>query len=633
MAHVYPQIDPSDDDLSHSAAVRATLVAHQCLRPLILPHILRPPDPPIDPIMPLTRAEASNVARSTDGPDAATQPAASSRGGTARASVPGPSAPCADPVVRACELFSTLSGKNLVSQLMSRVAGLSRRSARTIVINGGTLRTRGRPPFFTAEEEDAIVDAMGVWAAQGLLLTADTLRLLLKDYIKGMDAARVEQAKSYFGPDASPGRRWFDLFVRRHPTLKPVKPSSLEASRSKAASPEAVAKTFGALSFLAEKLQINHARQVYNMDESMFDAKELLEGAGGKVFVPGGVERLDFVLPPVKDNGAKATVVACVCADGSALPPFVVVPGAPNRVPFMYTTREDGTKKYVPLADLLEDPDAEVRRREPPGFDQELWGEWAHSVARLLGKVRPEEPKLLLLDGCKVHYDLDGLLALRAANVYALMYPSHLSHILQPCDDRVFLALKANGRTHMRALLASIPAGAGFDVRYLLQAIAASWTATMTPQRIKSSFKNCGMWPIDVNRIDVNRLRTGKGTAAAHRAIHMPTLVARLKPEAVRQLEEVTWAYGSISNSGKAVLANSEAVTKAINEKLQADAAKAKEAARKAADKQQRTENRAREALITRDRRARGPIKTVQKKRMLAGAQRQRMRMGLAEFP
>lgn len=94
--------------------------------------------------------------------------------------------------------------------------------------------------------------------------------------------------------------------------------------------------------------------------------------------------------------------------------------------------------------------------------------------------MRPEEPKLLLLDGYQVHYDLDGLLALQAANVYALMYPSHLSHILQPGDDRVFLALKANGRTHMRTLLASIPEGAGFDVRYLLQAIAASWTATMT---------------------------------------------------------------------------------------------------------------------------------------------------------
>lgn len=84
------------------------------------------------------------------------------------------------------------------------------------------------------------------------------------------------------------------------------------------------------------------------MDESMFDAKELLDGAGGKVFVPAGVEQLDFVFPPLKDNGAKATVAACVCADGSALLPFVVLPGAPNQAPLMYTTRDDGTKKYVP---------------------------------------------------------------------------------------------------------------------------------------------------------------------------------------------------------------------------------------------------------------------------------------------
>lgn len=201
------------------------------------------------------------------------------------------------------------------------------------------------------------------------------------------------------------------------------------------------------------------------------------------------------------------------------------------------------------------------------------------SVAGVLGKVRPVEPKLLLLDGCKVDFDVDGLLALRAATVYALMYTSHLSYIPQPCDDRMFLAYV---RTHMQALLSTIPVGAAFNARYLLQAIAACWTATMTHERIKSSVNNCGMWPIDVTTFDLNRLRTGKGTAAAHRAINLPTLVARMKPETVRQLKAVTWAYGSISNSGKAVLANFEAVTKAITKKLREDADKLKEAARKA---------------------------------------------------
>lgn len=66
---------------------------------------------------------------------------------------------------------------------------------------------------------------------------------------------------------------------------------------------------------------------------------------------------------------------------------------------------------------------------------------------------------------------------------------------------------------------------------------------------------------------------------------------------------------------------------------LQAGKDNAKEAPKKAADQQQRTGSREREALITRDRRVRGPVVTVQKRHLLAGAARQRMRMGLKEFP
>lgn len=93
----------------------------------------------------------------------------------------------------------------------------------------------------------------------------------------------------------------------------------------------------------------------------------------------------------------------------------------------------------------------------------------------------------------------------------------------------------------------------------------------------------------------------------------MQTLVARPKPEAVRQMEDVTRSYGSISSSGKAVLANSEADTKAATEKLQADKDTAKESSKKDADNQQRAESREREALIARDRHVRDPIEKVEK--------------------
>lgn len=74
-----------------------------------------------------------------------------------------------------------------------------------------------------------------------------------------MNAERFELTQSYFGPDESPGRLRFDLFVRWRPTPKPVKPSSREASCAKAVSPEAVAKAFGAHAVLATKLHVTHA--------------------------------------------------------------------------------------------------------------------------------------------------------------------------------------------------------------------------------------------------------------------------------------------------------------------------------------------------------------------------------------
>jgi len=52
------------------------------------------------------------------------------------------SSPSTDPVARARELFPTLAGKNQVAQLLAAVSGLTCKSARTVVTNGGTPRRR-----------------------------------------------------------------------------------------------------------------------------------------------------------------------------------------------------------------------------------------------------------------------------------------------------------------------------------------------------------------------------------------------------------------------------------------------------------------------------------------------------------
>jgi len=75
---------------------------------------------------------------------------------------------------------------------------------------------------------------------------------------------------------------------------------------------------------------------------------------------------------------------------------------------------------------------AEVHRRENPGFDEDSWLEYARILAKHLGSTQPTKWKLLLMDGCKVHLSARGLAILQAAEVVLLMFPSHLSHQLQP---------------------------------------------------------------------------------------------------------------------------------------------------------------------------------------------------------
>lgn len=74
---------------------------------------------------------------------------------------------------------------------------------------------------------------------------------------QSMGSERYPLVHSCFCTDACLDQRWFDLFMRWHPTLKRVNLSSLEAAHAKAATPEAVAKTFGA-TFLPGRRGAHH---------------------------------------------------------------------------------------------------------------------------------------------------------------------------------------------------------------------------------------------------------------------------------------------------------------------------------------------------------------------------------------
>lgn len=121
---------------------------------------------------------------------------------------------------------------------------------------------------------------MELWTASGRLLTRKMMATTLRDYVADMGAKREAQAKAYFGADAVPGKTWFAAFFRRLSELRRVEATSLDEARARAATLEAVAKYFAALTAVTRQYNIQSASQVYDTDESMINVADVLRFCG-----------------------------------------------------------------------------------------------------------------------------------------------------------------------------------------------------------------------------------------------------------------------------------------------------------------------------------------------------------------
>ena len=179
----------------------------------------------------------------------------------------------------------------------------------------GRPRQAGAPDLFSPEEEDVIATYMAAWTKGGDLLTCELAAVLLRQYIA--DVRRDEESERRFGDGGFPGRSFFDLFLKRHPQLRRVRPVGIESARADASTPEAVAKLFAAFRFLCRDFNITRSAQVWNTDESVMSAQALMETTPMTLVAGKGTTNPKFVFPSVQSGAETASLVATVCADGT----------------------------------------------------------------------------------------------------------------------------------------------------------------------------------------------------------------------------------------------------------------------------------------------------------------------------
>ncbi len=119
-------------------------------------------------------------------------------------------------------------------------------------------------------------------------------------------------------------------------------------------------------------------------------------------------------------------------------------------------------------------------------------------------KRRPGIVATLLVDNLRFHKDLDPIIKAKEAFVHLLFLPPNTSHFLQPLDDLVFARYKDHLARLARELLLAIKEtdSKRTPAEIITAVTAAAEKIAFTPKAIRESFENCGMWPIDYEKIE-----------------------------------------------------------------------------------------------------------------------------------
>ena len=286
------------------------------------------------------------------------------------------------------------------------------------------------------------------------------------------------------------GKCWTDRFIQRHPELKVRMTRGYDRQRALNEDPEVINQWFLLVRNMKEKYGILD-QDTYNFDETGF-----MMGIITSQSVVTGSERRGGKRKVVQQGNREwATVIETICADGTALPPYVILAGKQH----ISTWYQDGNLG----------PDWTVGLTENGWTNNEFGVRWLehfqkHTVARTTGAWR-----LLIIDGHESHNSKAFQNLCKEYKILALCMPSHASHLLQPLDVGCYSPLKKAYGAELSGLARQRITH--IDKVEFLRAFRAAHDAVFRQENILSSFRGAGLVPFNpqavIDKLDV-KLRT-----------------------------------------------------------------------------------------------------------------------------
>ena len=268
------------------------------------------------------------------------------------------------------------------------------------------------------------------------------------------------------------GREWVPCFLRWHPELASIHPRSIDAVRIKDCSPERLQRWFDDLKKVLAEYNIK-PENIYNMDESGF---AIGEKEPGRCIINANI-RQKFLAKPGHQEWV--TVVECVCADGSIVPPLVIFKA------------ENLSTQWIP---------ASIHGNWRFDCNTKGWTSNKHGVQWLKQCFDPQtrdkaggEYRLLICDGHDSHITAEFIAHCIDNCILLMILPPHSSHLTQPLDVGVFGPLKKHMAPEIEPLMRT--GVARIQKVEWLTAFVAAHDKALSVKNILSGFRGTGIHP------------------------------------------------------------------------------------------------------------------------------------------
>lgn len=335
----------------------------------------------------------------------------------------------------------------------------------------------GRSQVLSPDTENELVKCLLARTKMGLPCDKAELRKLVGEYVN------AKGLKTPF-KNGIPGEDWYYLFMRRHPELSLKKPEHLQKLRKDARKPEIVYDFFDSLKRVIDENNLGDKGSfIFNADESGFNNDPYrikAIGEKGKTLcrISGGSGR------------ESTTVLACISADGEALPPLIVFKGAGVQARWTSNNAYPGTLYAASTNGWME---------EPQFFHWFSTGFLPHIKNLRTLQNLPDQAALLLYDGHSSHMSVRIIEEAIRNNIVLIKFPSHLTDKLQPLDKCVFGPLKVNWNKQLVKFgKEQMGRGCGrLSKEKFTELLGTTWQESIVPNNIISGFKNTGVYPVN----------------------------------------------------------------------------------------------------------------------------------------